>query len=209
VTAPEPVDVEAARALADAATPGPWEVPVANVFRVIAPSATHTNRRQGLSPPYPWLVVADMGDPDGNARDARFIAAARSLVPALCDEVERLRQGHDFARLLGPARMVLDRCAEAVAKPGEAADMAQRIVDLIGHRVTDEPPHALVELEWLRNEVEDLRRRLAESVPRSALVQVGWYRCVCPPCETSPHANAEPTYALREGEKTNNERGTP
>ena len=29
-------------------------------------------------------------------------------------------------RLLGPARMVLDRCAEGVADPGEAADMAQR-----------------------------------------------------------------------------------
>jgi hypothetical protein len=46
-------------------------------------------------------------------------------------------------RLLGPARMVLDRCAQQV--PGsadEAADMAQRIVDWIGHPVTDEPAWA-------------------------------------------------------------------
>ena len=92
MTAPEAGDLAAVRALANAATPGPWEVPGANVFRVVAPSATHTNRRQGLSPPYPWLVVADMGDPDGNARDARFIAQSRTLVPALCDEVERLRR---------------------------------------------------------------------------------------------------------------------
>jgi hypothetical protein len=48
-----------------------------------------------------------------------------------------------LTRLLGPARMVLDRCAETA--PGcaaEAADMAQRIVDWIGHPVTDEPATA-------------------------------------------------------------------
>lgn len=56
-------------------------------------------------------------------------------------------------RLLGPARMVLDRCAEGVADPGEAADMAQRIVDLIGHPVTDEPPHALVLIDLLADAV--------------------------------------------------------
>jgi hypothetical protein len=55
-------------------------------------------------------------------------------------EVERLATR---TRLLGPARMVLDRCAEG--EPGCAADaavMAQRIVDWIGHEVTDEPPTA-------------------------------------------------------------------
>jgi hypothetical protein len=52
--------------------------------------------------------------------------------------------GAEAVRLLGPARMVLDRCAEGVADPAEAAVMAQRIVDVIGHRVTDEPPHAIV-----------------------------------------------------------------
>jgi hypothetical protein len=50
-------------------------------------------------------------------------------------------------RLLGPARMVLDRCAEnAPGCAAEAADMAQRIVDWIGHPVTDEPATA-VELQ--------------------------------------------------------------
>jgi len=178
VTAPEPVDLAAVRALADAATRGPWEVPVANVFRVIAPSATHTNERQGLTPPYPWLVVADMGDPDGNARDARFIAAARTLVPALCDGVERLR--------------------------AEVADLAQ------GDAVV------------LEN--DRLRDQLAESVPRSALVQVGWtgsddarqeegaeygyFTCV-PFSAAGVRDYTEPVYVMREDETTNNERGTP
>lgn len=64
----------------------------------------------------------------------------------------------DVGRLLGPARMVLDACAED--RPGhqaEAADMAQRIVDLIGHSVTDEPPHALVELAKLRAAMDAMR----------------------------------------------------
>jgi hypothetical protein len=51
-----------------------------------------------------------------------------------------------------------------------------------------------------RRHEHDLPSEVAESVPRSALVQVGWYRCDCPPYETSPHANAEPTYVLRECE---------
>lgn len=65
----------------------------------------------------------------------------------------------DAVVLLGPARMVLDRCAEG--RPGsrdEAATMAQRIVDMIGHGVTDEPPHALVE----RDEAIDLLREMCE-----------------------------------------------
>jgi hypothetical protein len=57
----------------------------------------------------------------------------------------------DAAKLLGPARMVLDRCAEGRdGARAEAADMAQRIADLIGHSVSDESPHALVELVELR-----------------------------------------------------------
>lgn len=66
----------------------------------------------------------------------------------------------EAAKLLGPARMVLDRCAEGM--PGcreEAAQMGQRIVDIIGHPVTDEPPHALV--------VVDAARRLIELVEQS------------------------------------------
>jgi len=79
------------------------------------------------------------------------------IVLELADEVERLSELADPARLLGPARMVLDRAAEGTAQANECVNMAQRIVDLIGHPVTDEPPHALVELDALRTEVERLR----------------------------------------------------
>lgn len=51
-------------------------------------------------------------------------------------------------RLLGPARMVLDRCAQRA--PGfaeEAEGIAQRIVDWIGHPVTDEPAWATLPCE--------------------------------------------------------------
>lgn len=64
----------------------------------------------------------------------------------------------DAVALLGPARLVLDRCAER--RPGcadEAARMAQRIVDVIGHGVTDEPPHALVERDELRAMLKQVR----------------------------------------------------
>lgn len=55
-------------------------------------------------------------------------------------------------RLLGPARMVLDQVAvilgEHPGQPGyEAAEMAQRIVDWIGHPVTDEPAWATLPCE--------------------------------------------------------------
>lgn len=87
---------------------------------------------------------SDMGRLIANLRAARA-------------EVERLRAEiadcSGSCRLLGPARMVLDRCAlnGGDQERQDAADMAQRIVDLIGHPVTDEPPHALVERDRLRD----------------------------------------------------------
>jgi hypothetical protein len=86
-------------------------------------------------------------------------------VVALIGEVRRLR---DRARMLSAARMVLDRIAEGLDGRDEAAAMAQRIVDLTGHQVTDEPPHALVRLAELEAEVETLREiaRLARSEAR-------------------------------------------
>jgi hypothetical protein len=48
------LDLEAIKGREAAATPGPWAVPGANVFRVIAPEAEHHNPRMGECPPYPW-----------------------------------------------------------------------------------------------------------------------------------------------------------
>lgn len=80
-----PLDVAAIRARLEAATPGPWAIPNANVFRVIAPDAEHHNPKQGRTPPYPWRIVADMGDEGTAAADATFIAYARTDIPALLD----------------------------------------------------------------------------------------------------------------------------
>lgn len=66
----------------------------------------------------------------------------------------------DAVRLLGPARMVLDRCGGCPDCGDEAAAMAQRIVDIIGHPVTDEPPHALVENDRLREAIALHRERI-------------------------------------------------
>lgn len=79
------------RPLAERATPGPWAVPAANVFRVIAPDQPHSNSKQGITPPYPWRVVADMGEHDGDAHDAAFIAnVSPDVVLRLLDEIARL-----------------------------------------------------------------------------------------------------------------------
>lgn len=80
---------------------------------------------------------------------ARWVAQA-ARTSQVIHERNEFRELADAARLLGPARRVLDRVAEGEVTRAECADMAQRIVDLIGHPVTDEPPHALVELERLR-----------------------------------------------------------
>lgn len=94
--------------------------------------------------------------------EGRRVKALIAALRASREQVEQLKELADFARLLGPTRMVLDRCA--LNKPGcdeEAADMAQRIVDLIGHPITDEPPHALVERDELREQVATLKGAVA------------------------------------------------
>jgi hypothetical protein len=66
----DPVDVDAARARANAATPGPWVL----------------SEPQGN-----WIWPHICNTYASKRADAVFIAAARSDVPALADEVDRLR----------------------------------------------------------------------------------------------------------------------
>jgi hypothetical protein len=76
-----PLDTKAIRARADAATKGPWAHSEKELWACVA-TPTHLGQQ----------VAAVAGsDPDLVRATASFIAAARTDVPALCDEVDRLR----------------------------------------------------------------------------------------------------------------------
>lgn len=78
--APEPLDLEPIKAKEQAATPGPWEVNGSPHDRHMATVGRHyitTPNRAGRSA--------------RNEAIAEFIASARTDVPALVAEVERLR----------------------------------------------------------------------------------------------------------------------
>lgn len=93
------IDLDALEALANAATPGPWEL---------------TDFNEGEDPPQPlWGVVnppyynpLDHPDDDaaevqvhvGSREDAEFIAAARKALPELIAEVRQLREELDTLR---------------------------------------------------------------------------------------------------------------
>jgi hypothetical protein len=75
-------ELQQARRIAEAATPGPWE-PLQ--FR----SSSEVARRSlVMSRAVPAAVTVSA---QSTAEDAEFIAASRALVPQLLDEVERLR----------------------------------------------------------------------------------------------------------------------
>lgn len=109
----EPIDLDAAQALADAATPGPWEsdgdYDRAEVCQTVEPFVTivgtETEGRAYMS--YERLVLS--------AADSAFIAQARTLVPAL---VAELRE----------ARMLL---AESEERNGNLFDLGNKHLDAI------------------------------------------------------------------------------
>ena len=63
--------------------------------------------------------------------------------------------------LLASARMVLDRVAQGHDERLAADALANRIVDVIGHSVTDEPPRLLLSAEDMLRYAE--RHRLSQS----------------------------------------------
>lgn len=82
------VDTAAARALADAATPGPWE-------------SAEGYEGYDIESATGFVAGCKFGAVK-STEDAEFIAASRSLVPALCDEVDRLRaEAADLRNALG------------------------------------------------------------------------------------------------------------
>ncbi len=94
------VDLSAIRKRAEQATPGPWEAKYHHLWRVVTPDNDVA---------YDCDVdVYSATNPDGTimrqADNAEFIAASRTDVPALCDEVEALRtqvaeQGIEFGKI--------------------------------------------------------------------------------------------------------------
>jgi hypothetical protein len=78
------VDTEKMKALALAATPGPWQKNCGN-FNVIAPNESNA----GLNRYH--VCMAEGRDYPQMSRNAEFIAACRTAVPELIAEVERLR----------------------------------------------------------------------------------------------------------------------
>jgi hypothetical protein len=102
------VDLATLRRLADAASPGPWRAGSwrghCRLAHTHGPSVCKYDYELETAAPdddffgryvsgvEPTTIVGSSDDgPMLNRHDAAFIAAARAAVPALCDEVERLR----------------------------------------------------------------------------------------------------------------------
>jgi len=111
------------RRIAEAATPGPWEIPVANVFRVVAPKARHHNPPSGKAPPYPWAIIAD-ADTEGTsgeqaASNMQYISTFDPpTVLALLDEIERLRREREVLAEALKHVYTCDRCECALCPQG-------------------------------------------------------------------------------------------
>lgn len=104
-----PIDLAAVRKLSDAATPGPWQ------------ECGH--ERGGCQCGFVWSIAADAlllmiraRDEDVPTADeahcrsnAKFIAEARTLVPAMADEIEALREKLRAAREALDAERMLPR----------------------------------------------------------------------------------------------------
>jgi len=114
VTLPQPLDLEAIQARAEAATEGPWTV-----------RAADTGIRS--SNPYAWVLgpgdvpIAERHN-GGTLADIDFIAAARSDVPALLAEVSRLRNDVVARDLLN--QVLSEQLAEAQSCVGATRGMA-------------------------------------------------------------------------------------
>lgn len=121
-------ELQAIKARADGATPGPWEAkaygPYPLTTRVYGKSEPPTvaemfRAEDRLSAPYyDQITAADL--------NAAFIAHARTDVPALIAEVERLQR---HSRAL--KRLRLFAPSEASQDPAAIEEVLERIVDFI------------------------------------------------------------------------------
>jgi hypothetical protein len=112
VSEPDQTDVVArAKAALEGITPGPWEVTGGVVWVDDVICVPDPNDPTGQTP-MPERVQEKVCD--SSPGDARFIAAARSLVPELLAEVEKLRAvAAKDRRLSGQANLLLARIVAA------------------------------------------------------------------------------------------------
>lgn len=117
------------------------------------------HRTESLTQRGHWVSI-------GSLESHRKVQLSRSDLDdlrATAIELRRLEaERSDHLWLLSGSRMTLDGIAEGREGPTEAAAQAQRIVDHIGHRLTDEPPHTLVENDELRGWKESAINVLSE-----------------------------------------------
>jgi hypothetical protein len=143
---------------------------------------------QSLELGVPEAAVATLNGHTGGCACLRCGRIRRALAAASAAPVATPEPSARLA-LLGSARMVLDQCAmrENPADPDgtEPGRMAQRIVDVIGHSVTDTPPVATP------TEPATATTPGGVTIPASVCLTCAdqWFEC--PDCGGSRHRAAE------------------
>lgn len=115
------IDTKALRKLADAATPGPWEVD--RMGDLVSVPGRERDRYGGHI-----FIGTATGDASSAAEDAAFIAAARTAVPALLDALaaaeHRATRAEAQAAIRGRAVVIYrDRAREAEARIKAVQDL--------------------------------------------------------------------------------------
>lgn len=145
------IDIAAARALCERTTPGPWVVGREVDGGVFFGTVTDPD-----DPSEPGILLGDAG-----SEVVEFIVAARTLVPALLDEIEQI--GWSFLALLDALAASEARVRELEAEAADVADPSRTYVN--GYRKALEwaadVVHAEARWQWER----DLRR-----IPGSQIV---------------------------------------
>lgn len=140
-----PEQVQAARALAVAATPGPWQTDGGQVVETEEPPGDGTFEGDRAD------VCEVLHYGFAGHGTAEFIAAARELVPALCDDLEAAR-----LRLSGYEKDV--REYEACLRRAHATFLAQRDE---AERMIAENERLTLALAAVTRERDEARQRLA------------------------------------------------
>jgi hypothetical protein len=123
---PEPLNLDAVQALVDAATPGPWSAITSGVA-----NGDHwyiCDEGESIA-----MISANDGvNEDQREPDAEFIAATRTLVPALIAEVRRLQASGEAAEAAIARVQELTDLWEMEAVEQEDRDIVTMIRGAIG-----------------------------------------------------------------------------